>query len=247
MTDAKDPKLALFELYLATAEKVSDRRAQANTWMLSVNSAIVALYGYLRADKMALGAAQKAVWLWAIPAAGAIVCLAWAALLTSYRDLNRAKLAVLMQIEADLPVALFTRERETYRREASVAVEHRAPDPGLLRPALRRHACRGSRNQGQLIVIRSAPVVRAPGRTDAFVACFRNGRSCAGFWTPASRGAPLAPAAGVEKAPRHEVAGSLGPGGQPALWGFAFRVDYDGGREAGARRPGWVWRGGLEA
>ena len=46
MTDAKDPKLALFELYLATAEKLSDRRAQANSWMLSVNSAIVGLYGY---------------------------------------------------------------------------------------------------------------------------------------------------------------------------------------------------------
>jgi hypothetical protein len=117
MTDAKDPKLALFELYLATAEKVSDRRAQANTWMLSVNSAIVALYGYLQTNKLAVGAAQKAVWLWAIPAAGAIVCLAWAALVTSYRDLNRAKFAVLQQIEADLPVALFTRERETYRRD----------------------------------------------------------------------------------------------------------------------------------
>ena len=66
MTDAKDPKLSLFELYLITAEKVSDRRAQANAWMLSVNSAIVALYGYLQADKMAVGAAQKAVWLWAM-------------------------------------------------------------------------------------------------------------------------------------------------------------------------------------
>ena len=51
MSDTKDPKLALFELYLATAEKVSDRRAQANAWMLSVNSAIVGLYGYLQADK----------------------------------------------------------------------------------------------------------------------------------------------------------------------------------------------------
>jgi hypothetical protein len=114
--DAKDPKLALFELYLATAEKVSDRRAQANTWMLSVNSAIVALYGYLQADKMAVGATQKAVWLWAIPAAGAIVCLAWAALLTSYRKLNMAKFEVLQQIEFDLPIALFTREREIYSR-----------------------------------------------------------------------------------------------------------------------------------
>lgn len=117
MTDAKDPKLKLFELYLATAEKVSDRRAQANSWMLGVNSAVVGLYGYLQADKMAVGAAQKAVWLWAIPAAGAIVCLAWAALLESYRKLNRAKFAVLAQIEADLPIPPFTREREAYRAE----------------------------------------------------------------------------------------------------------------------------------
>jgi hypothetical protein len=117
MPEAKDAKLALFELYLATAEKVSDRRAQANSWMLSVNSAIVALYGYLQADKMAVGAGQKAVWLWAIPAAGAIVCVAWAALLTSYRKLNRAKFEVLMQLEEDLPVPLFTRERDTYQKD----------------------------------------------------------------------------------------------------------------------------------
>ena len=83
MSGDKDPKIAMFELYLATAEKVGDRRAQANSWMLSVNSAIVAFYGYLQADKVAVGAAQKAVWLWAIPAAGAIICLAWTALLTS--------------------------------------------------------------------------------------------------------------------------------------------------------------------
>jgi hypothetical protein len=85
--------------------------------MLSVNSAIVGLYGYLQVDKMAVGVAAKAVWLWAIPAAGAIVCLAWAALLTSYRKLNRAKFDVLMRLEADLPVPPFTREREIYRSE----------------------------------------------------------------------------------------------------------------------------------
>ena len=117
MADAKDPKLALFELYLATAEKVSDRRVQANSWMLSVNSAIVALYGYLQADKSAVGTAQKAVWLWAIPVAGILVCLAWAALLTSYRKLNRGKFAVIAQLEADLPIPPFTREREAYRRD----------------------------------------------------------------------------------------------------------------------------------
>jgi hypothetical protein len=115
--ESKDPKLVLFGLYLATAERVSDRRAQANAWMLSVNSAIVALYGYLQADKMAVGAGQKAVWLWAIPAAGALVCLAWAAMLTSYRQLHRAKFEILMELEKDLPVPLFTRERDTYQND----------------------------------------------------------------------------------------------------------------------------------
>jgi hypothetical protein len=114
MPDAHNPKLALYELYLATTEKVSDRRAQANAWMLSVNSAIVALYGYLQTDKPILPNQQKTVWLWAIPVAGAIVSAAWAVLLTSYRKLNRAKFDVLVEIEADLPLQPFRREREFF-------------------------------------------------------------------------------------------------------------------------------------
>jgi hypothetical protein len=128
--ETKDPKLALFELYLATAEKVSDRRAQANAWMLSVNSAIVALYGYLQSDKLAVPTGQKTIWLWAIPAAGALVCVAWTTLLTSYRKLNRAKFAVLQEIEADLPLQPFKREREVYtldHRRALSSVETAIP------------------------------------------------------------------------------------------------------------------------
>src|SRR4051794_24293483 len=117
LADGKDPKLALFELYLATAEKVSDRRAAANAWMLSVNSAIVAFYGYLAADKLAVPLGQKAVWLWAIPAAGAIVSVAWTVLLTSYRQLNRAKFGVLQEMEKDLVAQPFARERALYTRD----------------------------------------------------------------------------------------------------------------------------------
>lgn len=120
MTDGKDEKLAIFalyQLYLTTAEKVSERRAQANSWMLSVNGAIVALYGYLQADKAIISAGQKTVWIWAIPAAGAIMCLAWATLLTSYRKLNRAKFAVLIQLETELPIQLFTREQDLLQRD----------------------------------------------------------------------------------------------------------------------------------
>ena len=119
MSEGKDPRLALFELYLATAEKVSDRRARANTWMLSVNSAIVALYGYLRA----IPNLQKPLWLLAIPAAGIIVSVAWASLLTSYRKLNRAKFGVLQQLEAELvDVPPFDKEQELYRQDKRISL-----------------------------------------------------------------------------------------------------------------------------
>jgi hypothetical protein len=116
MPDSKDTTFALFELYLSTAEKVSDRRAAANAWMLSVNSAIVGLYGYLAADKPSVDADQKKIWLWAIPAAGIIVCLAWSALLTSYLQLNAAKFEVLQELEAHLPIPPFARERAAYKK-----------------------------------------------------------------------------------------------------------------------------------
>ena len=105
MTNGKDSKFAMYELYLGTAEKVSDRRAQANSWMLSVNSGIVALQGCLQSVSAAL------------PVAGLIICVAWAALLKSYREINRAKFAVLSELEADLPASPITSELQIYKEE----------------------------------------------------------------------------------------------------------------------------------
>jgi len=122
MTVKNDPKFALYELFLATAEKTTDRRAQANAWMLSVNSAIVALYGYLQADKsVAASSTFTEIWLWAIPLAGTLVCAAWFTLLTSYRSLNRAKFEVLKEIEKELPFDPFTREEQLYQAEGRLS------------------------------------------------------------------------------------------------------------------------------
>lgn len=116
MTDNKTDSLDLYKIYLATAEKVSDRRAAANSWMLSINSAIVGLYGYLQTGKEVVGGAEKSIWLWAIPAAGSLVCLSWAVLLRSYRQLNAAKFKVLQEIEKRFSIPLFKRESEAYSK-----------------------------------------------------------------------------------------------------------------------------------
>src|SRR5215831_12964154 len=56
---------------------------------------------------------------------------------------------------------------------------------------------------------------------------------CVGFWTPATMKDPRAQLAGVQKAPRHEVAGSWALAGQRALWRFDAGADLDDGRDAG--------------
>src|SRR6516164_4550554 len=57
-------------------------------------------------------------------------------------------------------------------------------------------------------------------------------RFCAGFWTPAITKEPHAQLAGVQKAPRHEVAGSWAPARQRALWRLYAGADVDDGRDA---------------
>src|SRR5213078_1796711 len=49
-------------------------------------------------------------------------------------------------------------------------------------------------------------------------------RLCAGFRTPECQDHPRALAAGVRKAPRHEIAGCGAPTVQRALWGFGAGV-----------------------
>ena len=61
-----------------------------------------------------------------------------------------------------------------------------------------------------------AYIVLLAHRNEKQVICDLNSRSdnvgcCAGFWTPAITKDPRAQLAGVQKAPRHEVAGSWAP------------------------------------
>ncbi len=112
MVDENALSFKQYELFLESAEKVSDRRASNNKWMLSVNSAITSLYGYLSANGDKAETTAVLVWQWAIPTAGILSCLAWIALLTSYRKLNTAKFKVLNDIEEGLPHRMYAKEYE---------------------------------------------------------------------------------------------------------------------------------------
>lgn len=120
----------LYQLYVETTETVCERRAVMNKWMLAVNGAITSLYGFLSSEKASVPSTDQMGWLIAIPVSGVIMCLAWAAMLSSYRKINTAKFEVIHELEAKLPAAPFRREKEIYealRRRPLSQVEKSVP------------------------------------------------------------------------------------------------------------------------
>ncbi len=105
----------LYKAYLATAEAASERRAKMNAWMLSVNSALIGVHAAISKDNAQSGLLRDPSWLWTIAFAGIVVCIAWLNLIKSYRDLNKAKFAVIAEMEKNFDFKPFTLERELYK------------------------------------------------------------------------------------------------------------------------------------
>lgn len=90
--------LEQYKLMAEMSDRLSARRGLANSFFLSVESALVATVTL--ADKRT----------WPIAVAGIIVALAWFRLLRTYKTLNGAKFDVIHAIEARLPAQPFKDE-----------------------------------------------------------------------------------------------------------------------------------------
>jgi hypothetical protein len=106
-----------YKIAVEMADRVSARRGAANSFFLAVNTALTALLG---------GTTLK----WYVSLAGIALAATWWVLLRSYRDLDRAKLQVIVGMEERLPVHVY------------------GDEAGLLRPAGSRLA--GYRELAQL-------------------------------------------------------------------------------------------------
>jgi hypothetical protein len=96
--------LEQYKIYVESASKISERRTSANNYLITVNGFLITLYGLAASSPLA---GKGRPWQYAVPFAGILICLAWLSLIKAYRDLNTAKFAVIHEIEARLPLALF--------------------------------------------------------------------------------------------------------------------------------------------
>lgn len=105
--------LEQYKLYVQFADKISDRRQTANSFFLTINTAII---GFLGATNIVAGTNEIGVWRLALITAGLAICYYWYRLIESYRNLNDAKFKVVHEIEKRLPMKPYDAEWECVGR-----------------------------------------------------------------------------------------------------------------------------------
>lgn len=96
--------LAQYELYVEMADRASARRTSANTFFLTLNSAIFTLIGVFWDNRP-----EASEWALAFPTVVLVAqCMTWYWTLRSYRQLSAAKYAVIGKMEERLPAAPYS-------------------------------------------------------------------------------------------------------------------------------------------
>lgn len=99
----RDPATLLeqYKLYIELADRVSARRSAANTFFLTLNTAVFTAIGVFWQNPP-----TASPWLGVFPAAVLVFqCLVWFWTIRSYRQLNAAKWVVVGALEEQLPAS----------------------------------------------------------------------------------------------------------------------------------------------
>jgi hypothetical protein len=109
--DLSSVEVDLYKTAVEMADRVSARRAGANSYFLTLNTALAAVFGLLTAAHVVSPKHPvDRIGLVVTAAAGGALSLVWWALLRYYRRLNKAKFDVINKLEERLPVKMFTDE-----------------------------------------------------------------------------------------------------------------------------------------
>lgn len=96
--------LDIYKILVEMADRVSQRRQSANSFYLTVNTAIIGGAAYLSQSEFGH------VGSLAVSAAGIAICFLWVRAVVSYKSLNAAKFEVITALEERLPVSPYKDE-----------------------------------------------------------------------------------------------------------------------------------------
>ena len=100
----KPDLLEQYKLYVQSADNSSERRIASNRYILTLNAALVAAYGFQSAFN------ERVILVVPIAVAGIALSLLWYSIIKSFRDLNDIKFKIIHELESHLPAALYAYE-----------------------------------------------------------------------------------------------------------------------------------------
>lgn len=103
--------IEIYKLAVEMADRISQRRQQANNFYLSINTALISAAIYISSQK------ASSFGVFALSTIGIAIASIWWRNITSYRLLNGSKFAVIQQIEQALPAAPYRTEWDILGRE----------------------------------------------------------------------------------------------------------------------------------
>ncbi len=105
--------LEQYRLYVEMTDRTSERRQSANTFLLTVNTVLVAILGLASGLP---GRSTGLIFLGATGVAGMALAFTWYRLIGSYRQLNSGKFRIVHALERHLPLRPYEAEWTTLGR-----------------------------------------------------------------------------------------------------------------------------------
>jgi len=125
--DQAGARLELYKLAVEMADRTSARRAGANSFFLTLNVALAAFVGVVSSARKPPPNGEVPTFdsfgLIVTAVAGVVLAVTWWALLRYYRRLNRAKFAVINEIEDRLVEQPYTREWSLLHPDEEIDIE----------------------------------------------------------------------------------------------------------------------------
>lgn len=104
--------LEQYKIYVRSAENISSNRISTSRYLLTLNAALLALYG-LQLPNLDFG-----YLVLAIPVAGGLISMLWHKIIKSYSNLNSIKFELIHKLEEGLPATLFKTEWDIVQKRS---------------------------------------------------------------------------------------------------------------------------------
>jgi len=120
--------MTMFRDFVTSANQISDRRHQANTFFSSINTVLLMATGLIPEEVAGVSMHESLNWQFVV--AGGLLCWIWRKMIIAYGDLNSAKWKVINEIEQHLPLAAYGAEWKYFKAADGLEltnVESRVP------------------------------------------------------------------------------------------------------------------------